>query len=45
VQALPETDFVRQHAMTVERITKQVDVCRRDFIAIASKLYDYRKAT
>jgi HD-like signal output (HDOD) protein len=45
VQTLPETDFVRQHAMTVERITKLVDVCRRDFIAIASKLYDYRNAT
>ena len=45
VQTLPETDFVRQHAMTVERITKLVDDCRREFIAIASKLYDYRKAT
>jgi HD-like signal output (HDOD) protein len=43
VQTLPETDFVRQHAMTVERITKLVDVCRREFIAIASKLYDYQK--
>jgi len=43
VQMLPETDFVRQHAMTVERITKLVDVCRREFIAIASKLYDYQK--
>jgi hypothetical protein len=36
---------VREHAMTVERITQLVDVCRRDFIAIASKLYDYRNAT
>jgi HD-like signal output (HDOD) protein len=43
VQTLPDTDFVRQNDMTVERITKLVDVSRRDFIAIASKLYDYRK--
>jgi len=45
VQTLPETDFVRQQDITVERVTKLVDVCRRDFIAIASKLYDYQKAT
>ena len=45
VQTLPETDFVHQQAMTVERITKLVDGCRREFIAIASKLYDYQKAT
>ncbi len=44
VQALPESEFVRQHDMTVKRITKLVDACRREFIAIASKLYDYRKA-
>jgi HD-like signal output (HDOD) protein len=45
VQTLPDTDFARQHDMTVERITKLVDTSRREFIAIASKLYDYRKAS
>ena len=45
VQTLPETDFVHHHDMTLERITKLVDACRREFIAIASKLYDYQKAT
>ena len=44
VQTLPATEFVRQHSMNVERITQLVDACRGEFIAIASKLYDYSKA-
>ena len=44
VPPLPETDFVRQHALTAERVGELLDSCRRDFIAIGSKLYDYRKA-
>jgi hypothetical protein len=40
--ALPETDFVRQHNLTTERIGELLDSCRSEFIAIGSKLYDYR---
>jgi len=40
--ALPETDFVRQNNLTAERIGELLDSCRSEFIAIGSKLYDYR---
>jgi HD-like signal output (HDOD) protein len=42
VPTLPETDFVRQYNLTAERIGELLDSCRSEFIAIGSKLYDYR---
>jgi HD-like signal output (HDOD) protein len=42
VPPLPETDFVRQYNLTAERIGELLNSCRGEFIAIGSKLYDYR---
>jgi HD-like signal output (HDOD) protein len=44
VPALPETDFVLQNNLNAERIGELLDSCRREFIAIGSNLYDYRKS-
>ena len=44
VPALPETEFVLQHNLTAERIEELLNSCRSEFVAIGSKLYDYRKS-
>jgi HD-like signal output (HDOD) protein len=45
VPPLPETDFVHQHNLTTERIGEIMESCRQEFIAIGSKLYDFRKSS
>jgi len=44
VPALPETEFVVRYNLTAERIEELLNSCRSEFVAIGSKLYDYRKS-